>query len=448
MIWLSLDAGYEQAKDRQHRHRSSRRHNSAPSVHSSHRSRHQRSHRHGHDSKTVQHRTSSRERRHPSRRDGNNEPKSSRSQAKAKEHGATLSERRSIPEVASESAANPDGAGGANMPEADPPTSVPDRQRVESNARNPTSNQPLPKPPPVKDTESFKKRRDNPLPKPPRDVYESDKYRDLKRSQTVDSSTPAGPSIMRESKPGRSHSERRPQPRSSRHHQRPSVADSQSAALAALKEKSTSFDSRIDKKLPRPPIKDRVLDKLFRVDFAGNNNNNRGAGPVAGPSSPSSQSNRRGGPLSALRSLTLPAFSNIPSIPLKKTILNRTESRLVNRDTGTGRGGDTLPPYVGPPVSIPLNSPLNPASPYDVTYRKKTYPTAAHLFEAHKFLKHNPELAERLRMVTESPSEMGKLSYSFQMEGLVRDDWELVWRDKVVRSPSFERSELMVFSFR
>ncbi|KAF8520778.1 DUF1768-domain-containing protein, partial [Hysterangium stoloniferum] len=85
----------------------------------------------------------------------------------------------------------------------------------------------------------------------------------------------------------------------------------------------------------------------------------------------------------------------------------------------------------GPPITVPLTSNLNPTSPHKILYKKKLYPTAAHLWDAHKFLKYHPELAERIRTTSHSPMEMSRLSWVYQMQGYVREDWELVWRDKL-----------------
>jgi predicted NAD-dependent protein-ADP-ribosyltransferase YbiA (DUF1768 family) len=90
-----------------------------------------------------------------------------------------------------------------------------------------------------------------------------------------------------------------------------------------------------------------------------------------------------------------------------------------------------LPPYAGPPITIPLTSNLYPTSPHKILYKKKLYPTAAHLWDAHKYMKHDPELAERIRTTSDNPADMARLSWVFQVQGFVREDWELVWRDKV-----------------
>ncbi|KAF8484413.1 hypothetical protein JB92DRAFT_2544984, partial [Gautieria morchelliformis] len=93
-------------------------------------------------------------------------------------------------------------------------------------------------------------------------------------------------------------------------------------------------------------------------------------------------------------------------------------------------------------------------SPHRILYKKKLYPTAAHLFEAHKYMKHMPELAERLRTCSENALEMDVMSKSFERDGLVRPDWSLVWRDKMdevlyskfVQHPDL-RAELMATGY-
>ena len=59
-------------------------------------------------------------------------------------------------------------------------------------------------------------------------------------------------------------------------------------------------------------------------------------------------------------------------------------------------------------------------SPHSVVYEEELYPTALHLFEAHKFLAHRPDLAETIRRcelveeVTAMSRELGEF---------VRRDW-------------------------
>lgn len=147
------------------------------------------------------------------------------------------------------------------------------------------------------------------------------------------------------------------------------------------------------------------------------------------------------GPLTRLRSLTMPSLSGITS---KKTSRSPVTAQSISYPypyaTAPGSRGpiptflpvSPAPPVPsGPPIVISLKSPLNPTSLHKILYKKKLYPTAAHLFEAHKFLKHKPELAERIRTSSEFAAEMDSLSRTFERDGFVRSDWALVWRDKV-----------------
>lgn len=58
-------------------------------------------------------------------------------------------------------------------------------------------------------------------------------------------------------------------------------------------------------------------------------------------------------------------------------------------------------------------------SPHNVVYNNLVYPTALHLYEAHKFLDHKPEVAEQIRR-----SELRwVLAVSGQYADLMRRDW-------------------------
>ncbi|EKM52558.1 uncharacterized protein PHACADRAFT_100714, partial [Phanerochaete carnosa HHB-10118-sp] len=59
-------------------------------------------------------------------------------------------------------------------------------------------------------------------------------------------------------------------------------------------------------------------------------------------------------------------------------------------------------------------------APYAIKYEDKTYPTAEHLFQAHKFLDTRPALAEEIR---NAPSPRGALDEATRMQKLRRDDW-------------------------
>ena len=58
-------------------------------------------------------------------------------------------------------------------------------------------------------------------------------------------------------------------------------------------------------------------------------------------------------------------------------------------------------------------------SPHTVVYRNLVYPTALHLYEAHKFLDHKPEIAEQIRL-----SEVQWVTgISGLFEDFMRRDW-------------------------
>lgn len=66
-------------------------------------------------------------------------------------------------------------------------------------------------------------------------------------------------------------------------------------------------------------------------------------------------------------------------------------------------------------------------SPHSVVYRNLVYPTALHLYEAHKFLDHKPEVAEQIRR-----SEVQWVTVvSGQFANYMRRDWGNVGLGKV-----------------
>ena len=73
-------------------------------------------------------------------------------------------------------------------------------------------------------------------------------------------------------------------------------------------------------------------------------------------------------------------------------------------------------------------------SPHSILYQDMVYPTAMHLFEAHKFLDHRPDLAERIRRcehvegVTETIAEL---------EDFARRDWDWDWENIALNTVSF-----------
>ncbi|OSX63771.1 hypothetical protein POSPLADRAFT_1039630 [Postia placenta MAD-698-R-SB12] len=59
-------------------------------------------------------------------------------------------------------------------------------------------------------------------------------------------------------------------------------------------------------------------------------------------------------------------------------------------------------------------------SPHEVVFEGRTYPTAEHLFQAHKFLPIYPQLAERIR---ELPSSRAALQEATRLSEYRRKDW-------------------------
>ena len=73
--------------------------------------------------------------------------------------------------------------------------------------------------------------------------------------------------------------------------------------------------------------------------------------------------------------------------------------------------------------SLPFSAFLN-HSPYRILYRNVIYPTALHLYEAMKFIDHQPQIAEAIRNVS-SPHEVYPTAAKFQH--LQRTDWPQVF---------------------
>jgi len=322
----------------------------------------------------------------------------------------------------SEAPANPT----ASVPAA--PHSAPPQERINAvdpvSPSSPAPTSPNPTRPPMP-TSSSSQRSKNPLPKPPANILNDEKFKNLRR-HTVDTVNTSAP-------PAR--------PPASRN----AVSDPSSNAQPSNKESTTEANQSPVPFIPPPTEGSNTIRPALR-----NSSRRRETSPSerALPRSP----DRSGGnnSFNILRSLTTGALAR-----------NRTESKKLKRNPQPEASSDPdytgyphpipapkypnssgrIPVYTPSPMDFPvdtgepfvfyLHSNLNPASPHKVLYQRKLYPTAAHLFEAHKFLKYKPELAERIRVCSESASEMSQLSWEFQMSGHVREDWELVWREKV-----------------
>ncbi|KZT70320.1 hypothetical protein DAEQUDRAFT_725603 [Daedalea quercina L-15889] len=123
-----------------------------------------------------------------------------------------------------------------------------------------------------------------------------------------------------------------------------------------------------------------------------------------------------------------------PTMPVQQPL---SAPQMVQVDSGGGVPSATMPvPSRGPtpiPVREPSPSPqvsvhrenqyagLIPSSPFSVHYNGRPYPTAFHLHEALKFMDTQPDVAEHIR--TCRTVEEAR-NVSVENEDAVRDDWE------------------------
>lgn len=124
-------------------------------------------------------------------------------------------------------------------------------------------------------------------------------------------------------------------------------------------------------------------------------------------------------------------------------------SHSSRRDSGSQSTSSTIQmPVIPPPVASstasvrigrpePLPIPFSHTTPYSsflnhskhrVMYENQTYPTAIHLHEALRFLPDHPEIAERIRESAD-PAEAYRISAWGQEKKLARSDWKRVWME-------------------
>ncbi|KAF8589661.1 hypothetical protein K439DRAFT_326891 [Ramaria rubella] len=270
---------------------------------------------------------------------------------------------------------------------------------TQSTGTQPTVTQPAPIAPAA--TKPARPAVKNPLPSLPKDVLETERYRHLRRTDAN------GSNKWRYAAP---------------------------VASAAYKPQLRSQYQPAGKeptlRLPRPPAEIVPKEKVIPDNKIWIPKEKRAVSKNKQPKAKSS------GPFGLLRAFARPSLS-------RKKLNRYSSSPAMDYQYRYGASVPRapipqFPPVLldppklsGVPVTVYRNSNLNPTSPHRVLYKKKPYPTAAHLFEALKYLKHRPDLAEQIRMATDSATEIGTLSMSFQMEGLVRPDWQSVWKDKV-----------------
>lgn len=85
----------------------------------------------------------------------------------------------------------------------------------------------------------------------------------------------------------------------------------------------------------------------------------------------------------------------------------------------------------GPPISFDGSNPADPFSVYSnhkIFYKKKLYPSAAHLYHAHMFLGLRPNIAEEIRAI-EDPKTVR--FFAQRRDADKRTDWQAISRSKM-----------------
>lgn len=83
----------------------------------------------------------------------------------------------------------------------------------------------------------------------------------------------------------------------------------------------------------------------------------------------------------------------------------------------------------GPPISFdPKSHPFSLTSPHKVLFKKKIYRTAAHLFYAQMFFKCRPDIAEEIRLLEDATAARFTAR---RQDADKRPDWDVIWQDKI-----------------
>ncbi|KAK7676141.1 hypothetical protein QCA50_020891 [Cerrena zonata] len=147
-----------------------------------------------------------------------------------------------------------------------------------------------------------------------------------------------------------------------------------------------------------------------------------------------------GGGMQYVYNAPLPGVPENPVIPnlgpssraaTPVVIPNRTPSPMpVPRGATPGPGGVRMPtPVPAPPhiLNIEDGGPLSGLlhySPHPVNFNRKVYPTAYHLWEAFKFMDHRPDIAERIRTTGSGPDGLqAARRLADEMRDAMRLDW-------------------------
>jgi len=122
------------------------------------------------------------------------------------------------------------------------------------------------------------------------------------------------------------------------------------------------------------------------------------------------------------RSLSASAAARLPTIPGKPFPPGHPALATLN-----------APPEVGAPRHPlkfdPVTSSLSHLSQHKVLYKKKLYPSVAHLFEALKFMKVRPDLADQIRGYAGAPNTLASVAHKW--EAHKRRDWNHVMLRKM-----------------
>ena len=124
-----------------------------------------------------------------------------------------------------------------------------------------------------------------------------------------------------------------------------------------------------------------------------------------------------------------------PAVPVQQPYV--ATPQMMQVDPGGGVPPAAMPVPSRGPTPIPVREPtpvppvrvhrqnelagLIPSSPHSVHWNHKQYPTASHLHEALKFMGHRPDIAEAIR---HCPTVDEARGISIANQHLIRDDWE------------------------
>ncbi|CAL1700030.1 unnamed protein product [Somion occarium] len=292
------------------------------------------------------------------------------------------------------------------------------------------------------DNIEYDRRHRNPLPSPPKDLFELSPYitllRDLKlppEESTLRKHAPAAPRSVLIT-PVVAHPQHQGSQSSRERKQRKGLFRSLSSRLAPKHREH--HDSHYDRPMFFPST----------------------APPIVIPA-PEGQRTPGGGmqyiysaPLPGIPEPQQSMFSQSPRAP-PAVIPNRTPSPT-NRMPSPAPShraprARTPAPQLSPPIKIDHENHLSGLvhySPHTVHFNRKVYPTAHHLLEALKFMEHRPDVAERIRTCGGGPEGVDTASrIADEMRDFVRSDWdqvvvptmEEVLYNKLIQHPDLRR---------